>query len=163
RTKRLPWIVLVPTFALGYAVASAAIPPQHHTILEAIRLLVTPAELAVIVYLITLTRRAFVDSAGSNGDFATRFRSAARKVLGTRIPADILTTEVSILYYAFGWHRSLAKGPATFTVHRKVGYLGVLIGLSMVLFVEMVGVHLLVSLWSVVVAWLLTVLSIYAG
>jgi hypothetical protein len=82
-------------------------------------------------------------------------------VLASRIPADILTTEVSLLYYAFRRKRPSSASSGSYTMHRRVGYLAVVIGLMMVVFVEIVPVHLLVSQWSVPVAWLFTGLSIY--
>ena len=153
--------MIIPTLVVGYAVAAATIPSQHQGLLEAMRLLLVPIELCVVVYLVVLTRRALASAASGDGDFATRFRAAARKVLGSRIPADILTTEISILYYAFGSWRSQPRSPGSYTVHRQVGYLSVVIGLTMVLFVETVAVHLLVTQWSPIAAWILTGLSIY--
>jgi hypothetical protein len=162
RTRRAPWIILIPTFVVGYAVAMTTIPPQHHFLLEMIRLLVVPAELCVIVYLVVLTRRTFASAAGSEGDFATRFRFAARKVLASRIPADIITTELSLFYYALDLRRPSPAKTGSYTMHRQVGYLTVMVGLIMVLFAETVPVHLIVSRWSSLAAWILTALSIYA-
>lgn len=163
RAKRTPWIVIVPTLAFGYLVASAVIPKQDQAVLEVIRLLVVPGEFCVIVYLLWRARRAFSVTANNDGDFATRFRSAAREVLRSRIPADILTTEISILYYAFRWRRDRKLDPNAFTVHRRVCYFAVVIGLLIVIAVETVSIHVLLSRWSTSVAWIVTCLSIYAG
>jgi hypothetical protein len=162
RARRVPWIVLVPTFAVGYAVAAAALPRTQQTALEALRLLAIPAELAALVYLALLARKTLAGAAAHGGDFATRLRSAARTALAGRVPADILTTEISLIYYAFRWRRPWPPGSGCFTVHREVGYLGVLLGLSVVLLTEAVAVHLLLSRWSSTAAWVLDGLSLYA-
>ncbi len=162
RSKRLPWIAIVPTFVVGYAVAMATLPEAHHGVLDAIRLLAIPAEIGLVAYLALLARKTFKRASRAEGDFATRFRFAARDALQARIPADILTTEVSILYHAFRWRRPPPDSEGSFTVHREANYLTVVIGLTMVLLVETVALHALVWLWSATAAWILTGLSLYA-
>lgn len=162
RAQRAPWLIIIPTFVAGYAAAAATIPAQHNALLEVIRLLIVPVELCVVIYLLVVARRTISSAAGGDGDFATRFRIAARKVLASRIPADILTTEISIIYYAFGWRRPLPVNTGAYSMHRRVGYLVMMFGMIMVLFVETVPMHLLVSLWSGLAAWILTGLSVYA-
>ncbi len=161
RSRRAPWLVLVPAFALGYALAMAMIPGQHHAALETMRWFAIPLELAVVAYLVARMRAAW-RRGSSAGDFATRFRTSARNVLGSRVPADILTTEVAILYHAFRWRRHSSNNETVFTMHRSAGYLGVMLGLGMALVVEAIALHLLVSRWSETAAWLLTGLSVYA-
>jgi hypothetical protein len=126
------------------------------------RLLVVPAELLLVGYLVVVARRAYLNALGGDGDFATRFRSAARQALRSRVPADILTTEVALLYYALGGRSSPPSPSRSFSVHREVGYLSVVIGLIMVLLVETVALHVLVGRWSTGGAWILTSLSGYA-
>jgi hypothetical protein len=163
RTKRLPLIVLLPTFVTGYAVAAGTLPREHHAALEVIRLLAIPVELVLLGCLAVVARRAWAKVPSDGGDFATRFRTAARTALGSRVPADILTTEIALLYHAFRWGRAAPPGLGAYTVHRQVGYLPVMFGLAVALAFEMVVVHLFVSQWSIVAAWVLTGLSLYAG
>lgn len=161
RSRRAPWLVLVPTFVVGYAIAFATVPREHHGLLDAMRLLAIPAELTLVLYLAWVARKAFVEASRGEGDFATRFRSAARRVLGSRVPADILTTEVAILYHAFrGRSRAI---PGAFTIHRATGYGAVLVAIGMALVAETIGLHFLVATWSRTAAWILTGLSVYAG
>ena len=162
RAKRAPWIAIILTFIVGYALAMATIPERHHAVLNAMRFLLVPAELVLVSYLVVVTRRAFRSASGREGDFATRFRLAARRVLGSRIPADILTTEISILYYALRWRRQSGALPASFTVHREVGYLAVVVGLLFVLVVEVIALQALVATWGAAATWILRGLSLYA-
>ena len=160
RRRRLPWIALVPAFVAGYAVAAVTIPAAHHQLLDALRYVVIPAELLLVSWLGVRARRALT-SAGE-GDFATRFRAVARETLEHRVPADVLTTEVAVLYHAF---RPVGRSPdqeSEFTVHREVGYAGVVIGLGMAVVVEAVALHALLGQWSSTVAWILSGLSVYA-
>lgn len=162
RTRRVPWTVIVPTFVIGYALAVATIPRRHQDIVETMRLAAIPAELALVAYVVLLTRKALAGARAGSDDAATRFRWTARRVLGSRVPADILTTEIMILYYAFRWRRPPPPGARSFTLHREAGYLSVLIGLGMALLVETVALHLLVRQWSGIAAAILTGLSLYA-
>ena len=161
RTKRAPWIVIVPTFAAGYALAAATMPESYQSVLGVIRILAVPAELAVVVYLIVLTRKALKSAAAATGDAVTRFRTNARRVIGSRIPADIITTEAMLLYYAFRVGRPGLPPMHRFTMHREAAYSFVLIGLGMVLIVETIALHLLVRTWSTAAAFVLTGLSVY--
>lgn len=163
RTKRLPWTVIVPTIVASFAIAYVLIPEGYRGLLETMGVLVIPVELGFVAYLVTRVRQAAVTRGRLDGDFATRFRRAARDAIGTRLPADILTTEIAILYHAFRWPRDRDADSNRFTVHRGVHYATVVAGLLMVLAIEAVPVHLLVSRWSSVAAWVLTVLSAYAG
>jgi hypothetical protein len=162
RTRRAPWIVLLPAFALGYSLALATIPREHRTALDALRWAIVPAELAVVGYLVSLGRRALRAAPRPAGDFATRFRAVARTALAARVPADILATEVAILYHALRPRRAAPAGPDDHTSHRSTGYASVVLGLVLLLVVETFPVHVLVSRWSAAAAWALTGLSVYA-
>lgn len=161
RTRRAPWLLLVPAFALGYALATATIPGEYQLALEAMRWFALPFELAVVAYLVSRARAALRSAAPSAGDFATRFRRSARHVLGSRVPADIITTEVAILYHAFRWRRNKSDDETAFSMHRTTGYLAIVLALGMILVVEAAAMHLLISRWSVTAAWVLTALSTY--
>lgn len=135
--------------------------PERATTISAARLWPVALELALVTYLIVLTRRAWAGSADAAADPVTRFRSAARQVIGSRIPADILTSELSNLYYAFR-RRSQPNHGDSYTMHQRAGYLSILVGLSLVILVETAAVHMLARQWSSTVAWILTGLSGYA-
>ena len=139
-------------------VASAA---GRDTTISALQLLPVALELALVLYLVMLAKRAWAGSTNAAADPVTRLRSAARQVIGSRIPADILTTELSNLYYAFR-RRSQSNPNDSYTMHRRAGYLSILVGLSLVVLVETAAVHMLVRQWSSTAAWILTGLSVYA-
>jgi hypothetical protein len=162
RTRRAPWIVLLPAFALGYALALATIPPGQRTLLDALRWGIVPAELALLSYLVVAGRRALRAAPATAGDFATRVRGAARAALKARVPADILATEVAILHHALRVGRAAREGAGDYTSHRGTGYGSIVLGLVLLLLVEVFPLHVLVSRWSDAAAWVLTALSLYA-
>jgi hypothetical protein len=161
RTRRLPFIALFPIFAMGYAFAMATIPAEYNSVHDALKWIVIPVELAFVAYLVTLARKLYRKTNGSDADFASRLRSISRGALGKRIPADILTTEVSILYYAFSWAKSKQDEASSFTVYKDVGYLPVLVSLVTLFLVEIVALHLILMAHYPAWAWTATGLSIY--
>jgi hypothetical protein len=162
RSRRVPWLLLVPAFALGYVLATATIPGEHHSALATMRWFALPFELALVAYLVTRTRAAFRSATTSTGDFVTRLRRSARHVLGGRLAADIITTEIAILYYAFRWRRNSSDGETTFSMHHSTGYVAVVLGLAMAIAIEATAMHVLISRWNVTAAWVLSALSAYA-
>ena len=164
RARRVPWLALLPAFVIGQVAASLALPADQQGLLERARWLAVPVELALIGALVVLARRGWREADAQARDFVTRFRAAATRVLGVRLAADVLTTEVALLAHAIAPPRRLEdRSPLRFTTHREVGYGAVLIGVSMLLLVETLAVHALASAWSATLAWVLTGLGVYAG
>jgi hypothetical protein len=161
RSSKTPQIVIFPTIVVGYSMAMVAIPDQYTTTHEILRLAVIPVEILVIGYLLVMTRKTFKATSGSEGDFTTRFRATAREILVKRVPADIITTEVSILYHAFGWKKPKEESPNSFTVYKEAGYPAILVGLIMILLLESAGLHVIVSLWNQTTGWVVTGLNFY--
>ena len=161
RTKRLPLIALFPIFAVGYAFALATIPAEYYTVHNVLKWVVIPVELLFVGYLLTLARKMIKSTAGADADFVTRFRMISRGVLSKRVPADILTTEISILYYACRWRKSNRDGSTSFTVYKEVGYLTVLVTLLALFVIEIVALHYILISSHPTLAWTLTGLSIY--
>ncbi len=161
RTRRAPWVVLVPIAVVGYVLASLAIPARHQLVLEPVRWLLPLAELGLLAWLLARVRRTWT-AAGDSDDFVDRLRSSARAVSGHRVVADILATEVGVLWHALRVGRPRPRGEQAFAVKRDPTEASVLVGLTLLLAVETFPVHVAVSAWSPALAWVLTALSGYA-
>lgn len=161
RTRRLPFITIFPIFALGYAIALATIPLEYSSIHEALKWVVIPVELSFFVYIVTLAGRTLKSTSKAEADFADRLRAVSHGVLNKRIPADILTTEFSILYYALCWRKSKHDQSSSFTVYRDVGYPTVLVVLLALFTVEIVALHLILVSRVPTLTWFATGLSVY--
>ncbi len=162
RARRVRWLAVVPVVVAGFAAAALTIPAEHQGLLGVMRLAAIPAELLVVGYLVVLARRAWREGPRGEGDFATRLRAAARGALPIRVAADILATEVAVMYYALRGGKRAAEGPGEFSVHRTSGYGTLLAGLGVVIGFEAVVMHVVVGLWSAAAAWVLTGLTVYA-
>jgi hypothetical protein len=79
--------------------------------------------------------------------------------------ADMLASEIATFYYALGsWRSRAVDGPGVYTSHKRNDYGVVLLGISVLLVVELIAVHLLVQhYWSTTGAWILSILTAYAG
>lgn len=158
RTKRLPWIGIVPTFLLGLILATVTAGAHAPRVIDAVHLAALPIEAGIVLFIVLTARRLAKATGAAQGDFPTRFRAAARQTLGARVPADVLTTEVSTLRYAFGPKSRTGRG---FTMHTRTAAGTLLVGLTIAVIVETLVLHLVVSRWSHIAAWILTGLSIY--
>lgn len=80
-------------------------------------------------------------------------------------PASMAAAELSVWYYAlFSWRKRpyVLPGEMAFGYHNAGGYLNMMLGLALAFPVEIIGVHMLVSQWSIAAAFVVTALSIYA-
>ncbi len=162
RARRAPVIMILPVIVVGYACAAATLAPYQPVALDGVRWLAAPIEFVVLFVVINKARVIWREQDRAHSDFPRRLRAASRQTLAGRIPADIFTTEVSILFYAFRWRSGIACSSASFTSHRAAHNGSLLIALGLVLGIETAIAHYLLVGWSVTAAWLMTGLSIYA-
>jgi hypothetical protein len=165
RGRKWP-VGLVPVFLLSLVGASLVLPGDNRQLLSRVRLLALPAELGLVGLLLWRVRRVFagLGAGGAETDVLDRLDQSFCRVLSNRRLASALAYEVSVLYYGlFCWRRRPARADGhSFSYHRTSGYGALILTLIMVSAVEIVGMHLLVRLWSGTVAWLLTALGVYA-
>lgn len=158
RARRVRWFLILPTFALGYALARALLPAEHHAPLNTLGLLVFPAEAAVLAWLVVEATRGL--SSPSHGDAYDRLSAAARRIARHRIAASILATEAGLAFAAL--RPRFAATITGHTVHRTAAYGPVAAGLVLALLAETLAVHALVRTVSHAAAWALTASSLYA-
>jgi hypothetical protein len=113
--------------------------------------------------------------AGANGvdleasaapDPLERLQLAAREVVPVALVADLIAHELAMIYYALlAWRAAPAapRGARAFSYHRRAGYGAVVFAIVLLCVAEGAAVHLLVSLWSPAVAWVLTILTLYGA
>lgn len=158
RARRVRWVVLLPTFALGYVIARTLLPDAHQAPLDTLGLLVFPAEAALLIWLVASAARGLAEP--SPGDVFDRLGSAAMRVTRHRVAAGILSTEAGLALAAF--RRRTRADAEGFSVHRSAAYGPIAAGLALALLVETLAVHFLVRAASHTAAWILTASSLYA-
>lgn len=166
RRRGLPAVTVVPVFLLSLVAAPLVLPAGNPGAMPLIRWLGVPAELVLLGLVVRQMARARRTArAVDDSDVLSRLRAAARTALGNERAADIVAYEFAVLYYAlFSWRAKPSPLEADgFSYHRKTAYAGIVIGLLLAIAAEAVPVHLLLSHWSVKVAWVVTVLGVYGA
>ncbi len=169
RPRRWPWITVLPFILLCAYGTSWLLPQDHQTPLRNLRHLVAPLELSLLALIGWKAMRVVrhfreCPNMGST-DFPERLRRAAVDVVGVPRVAEILASEISLLYYGLAsWFRRAEENSSAFTVHRKDSYGTLVVGILTVMGVELIPVHLLaLYLSGPFLAWTMTLLTLYGA
>lgn len=167
RPRRLSVVALVPVVVGGVLAASQLLPVDQQTALHAIALLLIPVEVGVIVWIGWRALHAVRQSrSDATTDPLQRLHSIAFDVTRNRRAAAILASEIAVYYYALGAWRASPNAPpgaTPFTHYRRGAHASLVGGFILVMAVEGIAVHLLVAPWNPVVAWILTIGTIYGA
>jgi len=141
-------MTLAPVFVVCMMLAALVVPRGHQQFLHDLRYLSAPLEVITIIFLARrLTRVRDVES-------------ATRAMFGHTRAADFVASEVSILWYAlFCWRKQPEE--SGFTIHKRNGWGTIVICIICMLAFESIGMHLLIQMWSVKAAWIVTTLDFY--
>jgi hypothetical protein len=143
-------VTLIPVFVVCVALAAVVVPRGQQQFLHDLRYLSAPLEI-VTLYLLAKRLSKVRD-----------VESATRAMFGSSRVADFVSCELSILWYAlFCWRRQPAEEGVT--VHKRNGWGTIVACIMMMIGFESIGMHLLVQLWSVKAAWIVTALDIYGA
>jgi hypothetical protein len=154
---------LVPVVLASVAGAALALPQDRALLGQFLEALAVPYEIGLFGWIALRVWRSSRRSRGTD-DMAERLREVAREVLPVRRAADMLAFEIAVLYYSlFSWRARprVAPGGEAFTYHRKSAYGALLFALGMVTLAEVAPVHILLTRWSAVAAWVVSGLSVY--
>jgi hypothetical protein len=165
RKRSIPKITVVSMFVMGIVVLSYSLPEEHQSLLSIIKIVAIPIiEITVLSFIIykTVKITKLYKEQKKSEDFYTTMTKATSEVLPKQV-ASILVTEISVVYYGFiNWKKSVLK-KGEFSYHKKSTVISILIGFLMVIVIETFALHYLLLKWNAVVAWVLTILSIYTG
>lgn len=164
RKKEIPKITVVTLFVIGIVIASIIIPKQHQALLSQIKTFILPAvELGVFSFLIFKARKIIQEFKKQHSNhlvFYNAMQQAVSAVFPNKI-GELLATEIAVVYYGFlAWKKRTLK-ENEFSYHKNGTSVSIIMGLMLVVLIETIAVHTLVQKWNVIVAWLLTFLSIY--
>jgi hypothetical protein len=159
RTGRAGAVTLIPLFLLGLAAATRIIPTAQHTFVDQLRFIAAPLDLVTIA--LVIRRIARIRRLDANGDPLDRIERACAELFGSGRAGRAVAFEIVTFYYAFfGWRKPAPRG---FTVHQRNGW-GTLVGVFLFLIaIESAGAHLIVQIWSVKAAWIITTFDIYGA
>lgn len=165
RKRNIPKITVLSMFVIGVVILSLALPEEHQSLLHVIKTFAIPiievTVLSFVVYKTIKITKSYKEQK-SSGDFYTAMKTAASEVLPKQVAA-ILVTEISVVYYGFVHWKKKKLAENEFSYHVKSTTLSIIIGFLMVILIETFAVHYLLLKWSVVAAWILTILSAYTA
>lgn len=163
-------LYLVPCFAACVALAARLIPAAEHQTLLSLKRLSPMLEVLVLAALASRFRefcRSYCAAKSSAVYFTDALFSGFQKALSDRAVFIIAFVEFFLIYFSFaGWFLkppAANAGQRQFTYHKKSGYVSIMGILLFVLIVETFALHMIVMRWSVLIAWILTVLSLYSA
>src|SRR5262245_27685565 len=167
RPKQHSPLFAIPCFVICNLIASRFLPSTQQAYLQSLEIYLIPVlELALLVFVFSrlpLLRKAYRAERPKTIYFTDAFLSSLQSVLGRNPLLAIVAVETLLVVFSFGgWFlRWKDTGEPTFTYYKKGGYTAILGILLFVGVTETVALHLILSRWSLMVAWILTGLSLY--
>jgi hypothetical protein len=167
RKTAIPKTTIVPLMILGVVVCSYILPSENQYYLSLFKTWVLPViELSIlsfVIYNIIKARKRYKENkTNTSTDFFATLKATCYEILPKAAVIPVVT-EIAVAYYGFiNWKRRQLQ-PNEFTYHKDSGTVGLLTALLFLIAIETVGLHLLLSQWSTIAAWILTGLSVYSG
>ena len=166
RKTNIPKTSVVPLVILGIVTCSLILPVENQYYLNLFKTWVLPVmELMLLSYVIYKIRKAinryYLNKKGTF-DFYSTLKETCYEILPKAVVIPFVT-EIAVFYYGFfRWKKRTLK-ENEFSYHKTSGTISLLLAIILVVMIETVTLHVLVSKWSETAAWILTILSIYSG
>lgn len=166
--KPIPKVTVIPFFTVGMLLATFLLPSHLQGHLDGIKTYFLPLlELGIvslIVFSVIKTVKSFKSHANGKADFYEIIQKASRDVLEVPKVAQVFSTEISMFYYSFLlWKKAPKNNTTTFTNFKTSGVVPLFLTLILIIAVETIALHFLLIKWNVIVTWILTLSSVYAG
>lgn len=155
---------VIPMVVLGMLIGTYFLPETSQEYLNIFKTYILPIFEIIIVTLLIIKVRTTIKQFKQNKNVNTDFFVALKKTCYEILPKKIvypIATEVAVIYYGFYKWRSKALKKNEFTYHRKSATPTFLFAFLFIIGIETFVVHLLVSQWSNLIAWILSGISIY--
>jgi hypothetical protein len=166
RSTTIPKFTVLPMVIVGLIIGYYLLPKEGQSYLELFKSWVLPLlELGILVAVIVKVRSiigSFKNERSSSSDFYTALKIACHQVLPNRV-AMLFATEIAVIYYGFINYSRRSINKNEFTYHKKSGTQALLGGLILVIGIESLALHFLLSIWSNTAAWIFTAIGVYTA
>lgn len=166
RKTEIPKSSVVPVMILGMLLGYLFMPDSGHTYLDLFKFWVLPiVELSIIALVFIRVRKgiqSFKELEGGSSDFFTVLLQVCKDMVPTKVVYP-LATEISVMYYGFFNWKKRELNHNEFTNYKESSTIAIFGALIMMIMVESFALHLVLAKWSVVAAWVLTILSVYTA
>jgi hypothetical protein len=163
RRREVSKITVLSVFVLSTFLASFLLPKSDQRLLDLIKDFIIPVvELGIFGFIFYKARLLFktFKQNSTSVDFFDTIQMATAEVFPKKI-AHFLATEISVFYYLFfDWKKVVSK-ENSYSYHKEGTYSGVFLGIILVMLIETFVLHAIIEKWSITVAWILTLLSVY--
>lgn len=163
RPGRVRPLTIAPVFLLGTIAATALLPDQHQAFAAQLMTVVVP--FAEVLLAAALIRRVIALSRlrPASADSYDKIADAARTLVGDGRVADVVTSEIAMVYYAvFGWKQQPVARERPITFHQRSGWGTVIACIFVLIAAEGLAMHLFLARWSSIAAWAWTALDLWA-
>lgn len=164
RKTQISKTTVIPVMFIGLLIGSYFMPKEDQTYLFFFKTWIFPIiEVSVFTFLIIKVRdkiKNFRESEGSAPDFYTILKSTCYEILPKRV-VMIIVTEIAVFYYSFISWKTKPLLENEFSYHKQSGTQALFGAFILIIIIETIAFHFLLALWSIVLAWVLTILSIY--
>ncbi len=166
RKTEISKTTIIPVMVIGMLLGYYFLPPNQQRFLDYFKDWVLPIiEISVVTIIIVKVKRAvkiFKDTEGSDPDFFNTLKKTLSTILPRKL-AMLFATEIAVIFYSFIKWKTRAIKENEFTYHKRSGTQAVLSIIILLIAIETFVLHLLLSMWSISVAWVITGLSIYTA
>jgi hypothetical protein len=167
RNSKNKWRVVVPVMLVGYILSKVLLNANGLEEAKLLGYIIIPLEIIFFsfsVYHIISRIRAYKENQLVQKPVYDTLKESIEEIFPQLKNTGYLVHEVSMYYYAFfAWRKrpSVQDDVPVFSYHRKSIMLVMLFFLGFVLTAEGFAVHLLIMQWSEIVAWIMSLGSLY--
>lgn len=166
RKSDIPKTTIVPVMIIGMVLGSLFLPTDGQHYISLFKLWILPVvEISVLTYVLFKVRRAvkrFKIVQGATPDFYTAVKSTCKELMPS-VAANVTSAEIAMVYYAFFNWKKRPYQSNEFTHHKRSGTPILMYTFIFLIVIETFAVHLILVKYSLVAAWILTILSVYTG
>ncbi|WP_234369118.1 hypothetical protein [Brumimicrobium mesophilum] len=166
RKSAIPNTTVIPVMIVGLLVGTYFLPQESQIYLSIFKTWALPIiEISILIFVITKVRRAIKEYKklkGSTPDFYSALKSTCYEILPKKLVLPF-ATEVAVFYYGFINWKKREINENEFTYHKDSGAPALFGVFIMIIGIETVALHFLLARWSIVAAWILTILSVYTA
>jgi len=166
RKSEIPNTTVIPVMIIGLLIGSYFLPQESQTYLFIFKTWALPViEISILTFVVIKVRsgiRKYKGLKGTTPDFFNALKSTCYEILPKKIVLPF-ATEVAVFYYGFINWKTRETNDNEFTYHKKSGTSALFYAFILIIAVETIAIHFLLTRWSFIAAWILTALSIYTA
>ncbi len=166
RKSEIPKTTVIPLMTIGLLIGSYILPLESQTYLLIFKTWALPvikvSILAFFIHKVCLVIKKYKTLKESTPDFFNKLKSICSEILPKKLVLPF-ATEVAIFYYGFINWKKIKINNNEFTYHKNSGTPALLGAFILIMGIEIFALHFLLAKWSLLLAWILTALSIYTS